>query len=155
MSIQAPTWERSAERQMGHVYASITIRNRFDESLFERGQLREDEIRSVTLDRVLVDTGARTLSLPASTVRSLGLALLKEVPLRTAIGTRTGRIFQDAKLIVEGRAGNFVCLVLPDDAEPLLGVLPLEALGIEPDILNHRLRLLPEEPGGQTHYLLM
>ena len=55
---------------------------------------------------------------------------------------------------IEGRAGNFECLELPDGASPLLGVLPLEALGIEPDILNHRLRLLPEEPGN-THYLAM
>ena len=133
---------------MGSVFASITIRNRGDEALFERGHIGEDEIRSVTLDQVLVDTGATTLCLPASTIAALGLVLLKTVPFRTATGDHYGRVFQDAKLIIEGRAGNFECLELPDGASPLLGVLPLETLGIEPDILNHRLRLLPEEPGN-------
>ena len=92
---------------------------------------------------------------PASTIAALGLAFLKELPVRTAVGTRIRRIFQDAKLTVEGRTSTFDCLELPDDSQPLLGVLPLENLGIEPDIVNHCLRLLPEEPGGETHYLLL
>lgn len=150
-----PTWERSAERQTGHVYASITIRNRLDEGLFELGQIGEEEIRSLTLDRVLVDTGATILALPGPLIAQLGLVFDREVPIRTASGTSQARIFRDASLTIEGRHGDFRCMELPDDAQPLLGVLPMEELGIEPDILNHRLRLLPEEPGGETHYLLM
>ena len=73
MSIQAPTWERGAERQMGHVYANITIRNRIDEALFERGQLGHGQVRTLTLERVMVDTGATTLALPASMMAELGL----------------------------------------------------------------------------------
>lgn len=155
MSIESPTWERGAERQMGHAYTKVTIRNRGDEVLFERGQLVEDQIRSVTLNRALVDTGATMLCLPASTIAALGLAFLKELPVRTAVGTRTRRVLQDAKLTVEGRTSTFDCLELPADAQPLLGVLPLENLGIEPDSVNHCLMLLPEEPGGETHYLLL
>lgn len=139
---------------MGHVYAEITVVNRWDEGAADRGLIERDAVRSVTLSRVLVDTGATMLSLPASVIAQLGLSLMREVPIRTAAGPGKARIFQDAKLIVDGRPGNFECLELPDDAEPLLGVLPLESLGIEPDIVNHRLRLLPEEP-GDTHYLLM
>lgn len=155
MSIQAPTWERGAERQMGHVYANITIRNRIDEALFERGQLGHGQVRTLTLERVMVDTGATTLALPASMMAELGLTSDRETPVRTATGTVQARIFRDASLTVEGRSGSFECMELADGAQPLLGVLPLEALGIEPDIINHRLRLLPEEPGGETHYFLM
>ncbi len=140
---------------MGHVYASITIRNRGDEVLVERGQLPADQVRAITLDRVLVDTGATMLCLPASIIEKLGLTLLKESPVRTADGPRFRRVFQDAKLIVEGRVDTFQCLELPNDAPPLLGVLPLEDLGIEPDIVNHKLRLLPEGEGGETHILLL
>ena len=103
----------------------------------------------------MVDTGATTLALPASMIAELGLTSDRETPVRTATGTVQARIFRDASLTVEGRSGSFECMELADGAQPLLGVLPLEALGIEPDIINHRLRLLPEEPGGETHYFLM
>ena len=155
MSIQAPTWERSAERQMGHVYANITIRNRGDEILVERGYFVENQVRTLTLVRVMVDTGATTLALPAPMIAQLGLTFARETPVRTANGTVQARVFREASLTVEGRTGDFECMELSADAQPLLGVLPLEALGIEPDIINHRLRLLPEEPGGETHYFLM
>ena len=88
-------------------------------------------------------------------IAELGLTSVRSVPVKTANGTVQSRVFRDASLTVEGRVGTFECLELSDDAQPLLGVLPLEALGIEPDIINHTLRLLPEEPGGETHYLLM
>ena len=139
---------------MGHVDASISIRNRIDERDAELGRIAPNEVRSISLERVLVDTGATILALPASMIAELGLLFDREVPIRTANGTSQARLFRDASLTVEGRRGDFRCLELPDDAQPLLGVLPMEELGIEPDILNHRLRLLPEEPGGETHYLL-
>jgi len=37
-------------------------------------------------------------------------------------------------------------LELPAGTTPLLGVIPMEALGVEPDLQNQRLRLLPEGP---------
>ncbi len=72
---------------------------------------------------------------------------------RSPIGTNcTGPLSSTTST---GRTSTFDCLELPDDAQPLLGVLPLENLGMEPDIVNHCLRLLPEEPGGETHILLL
>lgn len=139
---------------MGHVYADITIRNRLDVVDAARGRIAPDSIRAVQLGRVLVDTGASMLSLPASIIARLGLEFVKELAIATADGPRQSRMFRDATLTVEGREGDFRCIELPDGAQPLLGVLPLEELGIEPDIVNHRLRLLPEEPGN-THILVM
>jgi hypothetical protein len=43
-----------------------------------------------------------------------------------------------------GRAGTFECLELPGGKTPLIGVIPLEALGIEVDLRNQQLRLLPD-----------
>lgn len=147
--------ERSAKRQMGFVYASITIRNRLDERDARVGRIEPNDVRTLVLDRVLVDTGASTLALPAPMIAALGLELIEEVSAHTASGIVRARVFRDASLSVDGRVGDFRCLELPAAAQPLLGVLPMKELGIEPDIINHELRFLPRGQGGKTHILLM
>ena len=67
----------------------------------------------MTLENVLVDTGATTLCLPADVIDTLGLSLLKEVDVATAMGTGRARIFQDAKMMLCDREGTFECLELP------------------------------------------
>ncbi len=52
---------------------------------------------------------------------------------------------------VEGREGIFNCVKLPIGSDPLLGLILLEDLGLEPDLQNQRLRLLPME--GKDTYL--
>lgn len=128
---------------MGKILTSLTIINRVDQANAEDGVISKDHIRSVTLNNVLVDTGATTLCLPAEVIQRLGLKILKEVPVATATGTSTARIFQDAKITLMGREGTFECLELPGGRDPLLGVIPLEALGIELDLQKQSLRLLP------------
>lgn len=41
------------------------------------------------------------------------------------------------------RETNCECIELPDDTQPLLGVIPLEAMGIELDLQSQKLRFLP------------
>jgi hypothetical protein len=41
--------------------------------------------------------------------------------------------------------GTFDCLELPGGREALIGVVPLEVMGLEPDVRNHTLRVLPSE----------
>lgn len=130
---------------MGKVFATITITNRADQILAKRGVIPASEVRSITLENVLVDTGATTLCLPADVIAELGLELLKEVDVATAIGIGKARIFQDATLFLCGREGTFECLELLGDRDSLIGVIPLEALGLEPDLQNQVLRVLPTE----------
>ena len=134
-----------SEKVMGKVHATLTIVNRADQVLVENGFWSEEQIRSITLKQVLVDTGATTLCLPSDLIRQLGLKLLKEVPVATAMGITTARIYQDAKICLYGREGTFECLELPGGQDPLLGVIPLEMLGLEPDLKNQALRVLPTE----------
>ena len=136
----------SASVVMGKITTTLVVTNRLDQGLAARGMIPESEVRSLTLQNVLVDTGATTLCLPADTVAQLGLAILKEVDVATATGNRTARIFQDAKISLCGREGTFECLELPGGTDPLLGVIPLEALGIELDLHNQTLKLLPISP---------
>ena len=131
---------------MGKIITTLIVTNRADQNVAARGFMAPDQIRSVTLNNVLVDTGATTLCLPASIIAQLGLELLKEVDVETANGIGKARIFQDAKISLVGREGTFECLELPGGMNPLLGVIPLEALGIELDLKNQRLVTLPISP---------
>ena len=130
---------------MGKVLATVKIINRIDQALLDRRVISPKELRTVTLKNVLIDTGATTLCLPPEIIAQLGLELLKEVDVSTATGVSKARIFQDAKISVCGREGTFECLELPGGRDALLGVIPLEALGLEPDLQNQTLRVLPSE----------
>ena len=131
---------------MGKVFATLTITNRADQIRAEDGTISLEQIRSITLKNVLVDTGATTLCLPQDTIAQLGLKLLKEVDVATAMGIGKARIFQDAKISMFDREGTFECLELPGGKDALLGVIPLEALGLEIDLQNQILKPLPISP---------
>jgi len=150
-ALLAPSREKMGD--MGKVVVSLTIVNYRDQVRVAVGDLSAADIRSVTLDSVIVDTGATTLALPADAIARLGLVLRREVPVLIATGQATARLYQDAAVTLLGREGTFDCLELPVGSDALLGVIPLEALGIEPDLRNQQLRLLPEEPGN-TYYTI-
>ena len=131
-------------RQMGRVQANIYVANSYDLERVRRGEIAAEEVRRVPLVDVLVDTGATMLCLPRETIAALGLRLMEEVVVETAAGTHAARIFGNLILTVEGRSRTVDCLELPGGTRPLLGVFPLEILGIEVDLRNERLTLLPD-----------
>lgn len=136
----------TTDKAMGKVITTLVITNRLDQGKAEDGMIAPEQVRSVTVENVLVDTGATTLSLPANIIAQLGLKILKQVVIETAIGVSEARIFQDAKIYLCGREGTFECLELPEGRTALLGVIPLEMLGIEVDLKNQRLKVLPDGP---------
>lgn len=136
---------KNAKSTVGKVLAALTVTNRADQITSLRGLIPEGEIRSIALENVLVDTGATTLCLPSEIIEKLGLELLKEVDVATVSGISKARIFQDAKVSLCGREGTFECLELPGGQNPLLGVIPLEMLSLEPDLQNQTLRVLPDK----------
>ena len=79
-------------------------------------------------------------------IARLVLKILKQVVVETATGISEARIFQDAKISLCGREGTFECWELPEGKTPLLGVIPRSALGIEVDLKNQRLKVLPDGP---------
>ena len=130
---------------MGKILTSLTIINRGDQSAQARGFISQEQVRSVNLENVLVDTGATTLCLPSQIISQLGLELLKEVEVSRASGVSKARVFQDAKILLCGREGTFECLELPGGRDPLIGVIPQEALGLELDLQHQTLKVLPSE----------
>jgi predicted aspartyl protease len=138
---------------MGQVTTTITVSNLVDEILAERGFIPESQVRSVTLDKVIVDTGATRLCLPADVIARLGLPMAREIEVNTAVGTQSARLFHRLNLKVEGRQAEFNCIELPMGQQPLLGVIPLEELGLQPDVIAHKLVVLPER-GSETYHLV-
>lgn len=138
---------------MGKVTTTITLVNRVDQILADRGFIPPNEIRSVTLEDVSVDTGATRLCLPADVISQLGLPLQGEVDVKIAIGIQKVRTFRELSLTVEGREGTFNCIELPAGQDPLLGLIPLEDLGLEPGLQNQRLKVLPLD--GKEIYLMV
>jgi clan AA aspartic protease len=132
-------------KTMGKVLTSLTVINRADQIRAEDGTISFEKIRSVHLKNVLVDSGATTLCLSASVISQLGLKLLKQVDVSTATGVSKANIFRDATISLHGREGTFECLELPGGTEALLGVIPLEALGLELDLQKQTLKVLPTE----------
>jgi hypothetical protein len=55
-------------QEMGIVTTTITVSNLVDEILAERGFIQSEQIRSITINNVLVDTGATRLCLPKNWV---------------------------------------------------------------------------------------
>lgn len=136
----------TTENSVGKITTTLIVINCIDQANAEDKLISSEKVRCVTLKNVLVDTGATTLCLPADVIAQLGLKLLKEVDVATATGIGKARIFQDAKIFLLGREGTFECLELPGGKDALLGVIPLEALGIELDLRNQKLKLLPISP---------
>ena len=130
---------------MGRVDTALTIANAADVDRAQAGEIEAAAIRSVSLDSVLVDTGATYLSLPAGLVARLGLHRERDLIIGTAAGPQPAGLYRGALLEVLGRRATVDVLELPDNVPALLGVIPLEALGIEPDVRHRQLRLLPED----------
>ena len=139
-SLKSPKFEKN---QVGQVNVSITVTNHIDQILAERGFIPDNEVRAIALENVLVDTGASLLSLPTAIIEQLGLPIDSEIIINTAGGKRKARLFKEANLVVNGRRSTFDCIELTDVDQSLLGVLPMERLGLEPDLQNERLRMLP------------
>ena len=139
---------------MGQINVAATVRNFGDEERALAGDVPTGQVRFAVIGAMLVDTGALYLGLPADIVAALGLRLLREVPVITANGPARMRYFTGVTLEVMGRSDTFSCIELPTGTIQLLGAVPMEVLGLEPDLRNRRLILLPDE-GPQNYQIMM
>jgi predicted aspartyl protease len=70
----------------------------------------------------------------------------------TATGQYITNIYKNALLKVQNRSAIVEIIELHDDSTPSLGVIPMEILGLEVDVIKHELRLLPDH--SKDTYLL-
>lgn len=128
---------------MGKIHTKLTVINNIDEFRFDEGIITSDQIRSLQIEDVLIDTGATTLALPSKYIKQLGLKFMKTVAVSTASGISERKIYQNVKVKLLERETICECIELPDDAMPLLGVIPLESMGVELNLQTQKLKFLP------------
>lgn len=131
---------------MGQIEVEIIVSNALDRERQLAGEIALNDIRSERIREVLVATGATMLCLPADVIARLGVPVERQVHVETATGFATARLFRQVRLEVAGRHGIFECLESPLGALPLLGAVPMEMLGIEPELRTRSIRRLPEGP---------
>ena len=115
---------------MSVVHTEITLKNEADIILAEKGYIKADKIRQMTVDSV-VDTGAWTMVINEDIRQKLGL-------LDRGFGEATLADGQKAEYPMAGplevwwKNRHLVCeaLVMPDAPEVLLGALALEHMDL-------------------------
>ena len=91
----------------------------------------------------LVDTGATDCLVPAKHLRAIGIPPESKRVYELADGSEITLEVGIARIEFMGEVVGATVIFGDDDAEPLLGVTPLESVGIEVDPKNQRLKRLP------------
>lgn len=112
----------------------IEIANLKDLFLAEAGVIPEKDIRRLTIEDALVDTGATRLSLPAPIIEQLGLSPVGSARTITANGVASRTIYSAVEFTVLERKGNMQVTDLPANAPVLVGHIVLEMLDLCVDI---------------------
>lgn len=133
---------------MGEVRVKARLTNAFDESLFRRGMLTSDQVRSYEAD-ALVDTGAVRTVLPSSIAERLGLAVRGRRVARYADGrSEAVNVTEPLVVEIEGHDTLDEALVLGD--EVLIGQTVLEKLDLLVDCDGRRLVPNPRQPATRV-----
>lgn len=128
---------------MGKVTTDLSILNNEDLILLKNKVIEESDVHTIHLSNVLMDTGATTLCLPQTYIQQLGLTEFRLVAVATAAVVSERHIYPNVKVQLGAREAIVECIELPDGTDPLLGVIPMEMMGIELDLQNQKVKFLP------------
>lgn len=112
----------------------IELVNRKDMLLAEEGIVKPEDVRRITVDDAIVDTGATRLSLPKPVIEQLGLTPIGSTRARTTNGIVNRFIYSEVRFTVLERAGTLEITELPADVPVLIGHIVLEMLDLCLDI---------------------
>ena len=112
----------------------IELTNLEDMALANRGIITPEEVRRVTVEDALVDTGATRLCLPQPIIEQLGLRPFGNAKARTATGIVDRIIYSEVRFTILERKGALPVTNLPADAPVLVGHMVLEQLDLCLDI---------------------
>ncbi len=115
------------ESPMGEVRVPVRVSNPFDSDRFWDAEF-------------LVDTGSTMSSVPVDVLNGIGVDAVEIVRVYMADGSSALRRVGLATLSLAGVSLPVQVIYAPEDTEPLLGYLVLEAMGFLVDPLKERLR---------------
>ena len=121
---------------MGLVYADIELINGEDLGLVRRGYMDHDEVKRMRIS-ALVDTSSYMLAINENIQEQLQLPVVEKRKTQLANGHIVEcDVVAPVEIRFKNRRSSCSAMVLPGDAEPLLGAIPLEDM----DVLIHPLR---------------
>ena len=97
----------------------------------------------------LVDTGATYTVMPASLLRSLGVAPVDHQSFILANGQRIHRDIGETSVRIDGRIRTTLVVFSEEEAHALLGAYTLEAFSLAADPVNRR--LVPVDALAMAH----
>ena len=138
---------------MGLVYAEIDLISVDDMVLARRGFLDKDKIKQVRVT-ALVDSGAYMLSINETVRAQLDLPFIQK-----QFGTLADETLIEVDVVgpvevqFENRSTTVRAIVLPGDAEILLGSIPMEDMDVLIDPRAQKLVVNPKHPYVATKHL--
>ncbi len=139
---------------MGRILTEATIENLKDLWAAEQGILPPDQVRRITVQDALVDTGATSLAVPAALVRQLGLTKAYQKRTTSSLGLGEVSVYSAVRLTIQGRQMSVDVMEVPDEVPVLIGQIPLEFLDLVPDPQSRRLIGNPAHGGEHILELL-
>lgn len=115
---------------MGRFRQEVEIINANDTALLKAGYIKESEVRQMKVE-MMVDTGAYMICINEELKNQLGLEINDRQEGVLANGDR--HLFDIAgpiEIRIHNRRTISEAIVLPGNAEPLLGSIPLEAMDL-------------------------
>ncbi len=131
---------------MGLVYADVELINGEDLVLVRRHLMDAEEVKKIHLN-ILVDTGSYMLCINESIQEQLQLPIVDSKKAQTADNRIIDcPVVDQVQLRFKNRQWSGRAMVLPGEAEPLLGAIPLEEMDVLIHPLRNELIVNPEHP---------
>ena len=112
----------------------IEMANLKDLNLAEAGVIDPQDVRRVTVEDAVVDTGATRLVLPKPLIEQLGLTPVRSTKSLTTNGVVDRTVYSSVEFTVLGRKDNIQVTDLPANVPVLVGHVVLELLDLCLDI---------------------
>ncbi len=131
---------------MGLIHAQIELINTGDLIMVRRKLMDEPKVRRIAVT-ALVDSGAYMMCINETIKEQLGLEVIDEQIVELATGQKERlKITEPVEVIFLNRSTSCRALVLPGNAEVLLGSIPMEDLDVIIDPKTQTLALPPDRP---------
>lgn len=131
---------------MGLVYAEIELVRTADLVLFEESIIKEGQIKKMTVT-ALVDSGAYMLAINETVKAQLDLRFIDEQIAELADGSKVKlEIVGPVEVRFGNRSTTCRAVVLPGDAEILLGAIPMEDMDVIIHPREQKMMVNPKSP---------
>ena len=110
--------------------ARIELTNNNELVLANSGFMNPEDVKRITVEDALVDTGSTRLGLPPPLIEQLGLTLFRSEPVRTVNGLTELWIYSPVQFTLLEREGITTVLGVPEGTPVLIGHIMLEDLDL-------------------------